>query len=475
MNLTENTEANTRKSPQQADQKVEVTSVHDAQGCLLSVSPKIADLIGWNPGDLIGRDLFDLIPEKDKVHLEQLTRTTERFPQRWVRHRIECADGSHVWVETKKQTRTSSEKGVQIICATRPADTRIRNDLTDRDHTATDSNGDLTPKQLRSTNYHAETVLKQLFRNLIELKGGCDAELLIAPRATEDFPALEASPICRSFDAARLSSRVREVAKQTASKERIYETISSGRQFLGVPVFYDRRVIACLCLIDDEIDDSAEFANTAKSMVSQAETALECLAMCDQIKEEVRYDDLTSALNRGYFSDLAEREVSAADRYDFPVTLMMIDLDHFKNINDEYGHLVGDQVLSIISQRIHNNLRKVDLFGRYGGEEFVVMLPHTGLTEARECVASRIREAIQGNPISTDQGDVEVTASIGVAEYTADMNGFKTLIARADEALYVAKNEGRNQVALPVDQNIEDSVGDSELSDRVVDFETISG
>jgi diguanylate cyclase (GGDEF)-like protein len=125
----------------------------------------------------------------------------------------------------------------------------------------------------------------------------------------------------------------------------------------------------------------------------------------------------------------------------------MLDLDHFKNFNDTYGHHTGDLVLQIFAQRSRNSIREVDLIGRYGGEEIVIFLPETDLDIAVQ-VAERLRKSVADLPIRISEQDLWITVSIGVSrrdEHTAEL---ETLIARADQAMYIAKHKGRNQVAI---------------------------
>jgi diguanylate cyclase (GGDEF)-like protein len=125
---------------------------------------------------------------------------------------------------------------------------------------------------------------------------------------------------------------------------------------------------------------------------------------------------------------------------------MMLDLDHFKRINDHYGHLVGDRVLQVVAECMRENIREFDILGRYGGEEFAFILPNTGLSGACEN-ANRICEMIDSLIVQGDRGEVSITASLGVA-HLVDVNdiSIEELLDYADEALYAAKKAGRNRV-----------------------------
>jgi diguanylate cyclase (GGDEF)-like protein len=164
------------------------------------------------------------------------------------------------------------------------------------------------------------------------------------------------------------------------------------------------------------------------------------------LKRVAILDPLTSLYNRRYFIAQAKNEITRSIRYPHPIALFMLDIDHFKRVNDKYGHLIGDEVLIEIANRIRRSVRKADIPGRYGGEEFVVLLPETGLEEARQA-AERLSESITTKPTNTSKLTVLVTVSIGVAcMYKGESLTVNELIERADLALYHAKQKGRNRV-----------------------------
>jgi len=158
-------------------------------------------------------------------------------------------------------------------------------------------------------------------------------------------------------------------------------------------------------------------------------------------ERDATVDRLTDILNRRGIEPQIAREISRAVRHGTPLSLLILDVDHFKKINDQYGHSVGDLVLRSAAQVIAKTVRATDLVGRWGGEEFLVLLPHTDLQHAR-LAAERIRKAIEGTPLCEGQS---VTISGGIAEFgISDTGG--GLLERADKQLYVAKTSGRNRV-----------------------------
>jgi two-component system cell cycle response regulator len=164
---------------------------------------------------------------------------------------------------------------------------------------------------------------------------------------------------------------------------------------------------------------------------------------------EAAHDRLTNLWNRGAIMDLLQKEMHRRERSHGPLGVIMADLDHFKNINDSYGHLVGDSVLQEAARRLAGAVRGYDSVGRYGGEEFLVVLPGCNASDLISS-AERLRHSIADQPIATTAGPLCVTLSIGLAAVdtsSQDLPSCETLVRAADTALYTAKAQGRNQVA----------------------------
>jgi len=157
-------------------------------------------------------------------------------------------------------------------------------------------------------------------------------------------------------------------------------------------------------------------------------------------------DELTGLYNRRYFMDILDRGVAEANRYTKDLVLCMFDLDHFKKVNDTYGHPAGDKVLIEVSKILNNSIRKSDIPCRYGGEEFVVLFPSTDLADAQS-FCERFRKKVEAHSTSYESSEVRITVSIGVVKYVHSKNESpEDLIKRADKALYMAKDQGRNRV-----------------------------
>ncbi len=178
-------------------------------------------------------------------------------------------------------------------------------------------------------------------------------------------------------------------------------------------------------------------------------------------------DGLTGLYNHGYFKHFIELEIARADRQRYPVSLLMLDLDNFKAINDRHGHPAGDRVLQRMALLLRAQVREVDLVARYGGEEFAVVLPYADAASA-QTVAERILTAVRAGFLADPRPDAtpRVTASIGLAAYPAMAASSSALIERADEALYRAKAAGRDRLAGPRGASIPTSAGQGRKEER---------
>lgn len=166
-----------------------------------------------------------------------------------------------------------------------------------------------------------------------------------------------------------------------------------------------------------------------------------------QTKELSITDELTGLYNRRHFNERFEREVQRSNRYKRPVTVLMIDIDYFKNFNDINGHLMGDEILKRVAHTLESNIRKSDFLARYGGEEFVVILPEIDKMHA-VVVAEKLRSTIEKKrfPKQENQPNKNLTISLGIATFPEDSKEAKVLIDFADRALYKAKAAGRNRI-----------------------------
>ncbi|MBM3301321.1 MAG: diguanylate cyclase, partial [Deltaproteobacteria bacterium] len=186
-----------------------------------------------------------------------------------------------------------------------------------------------------------------------------------------------------------------------------------------------------------------------KAMEQEREKLIEELTMAKEALEHLAtHDSLTGLLNRGAILERLRIELSRAHREGFPIGMIMIDLDNFKSVNDRHGHLIGDAVLREAARRITSLVRPYDAVGRYGGEEFIVVLPGCDRGNSAD-LAERLRTSFCDEPLSVDEGLFSVTLSCGVTAIdVASTTDIDACIRAADEALYKAKRSGRNRVEL---------------------------
>ena len=192
---------------------------------------------------------------------------------------------------------------------------------------------------------------------------------------------------------------------------------------------------------------TAELQRT-KRILTIKETELR--AVIAQAEEVSHTDALTFLPNRRQVIGDLQKEVIFADRYGTPLSISMLDVDYFKQINDTYGHTVGDEVLRTLSNELRDHIRYPDTIGRYGGEEFLIVLPHSTLHAAVE-QAERLCKHVRSLTIKSGEEGLAVTVSIGVAQYRIHKEDWEAFLSRADAALYQAKNNGRDQWAVAKD------------------------
>lgn len=205
-----------------------------------------------------------------------------------------------------------------------------------------------------------------------------------------------------------------------------------------MPLLDSSRKVSQVCLLVYDVTESA-------SSKMQLETANQ------QLEHLSRTDRLTGLSNRGYWEECLQQEHLRNRRKNNLATtessLIMFDIDHFKPVNDTYGHPAGDEVIKAVAACLLKQARETDFAGRYGGEEFVLLLPNTGIEDAFK-VAERLRNAIQATIVHYEGAALNVTVSLGICEFTPDLDTAILWIERADQALYHSKNQGRNQSSI---------------------------
>ena len=241
------------------------------------------------------------------------------------------------------------------------------------------------------------------------------------------------------------------ILADAASDNRFHQWIAAEaiRGWLGVPLHLRGRAIGFLTIDSRQENAYTEAeATLAQAFAHEATIALENARLFKELQSLATTDPLTEVWNRRHFFHLAKLEFQRARRYHQPLSAILFDIDSFKIVNDIYGHAAGDQVLRQMAKICKDNFRQVDLFGRYGGEEFMALLPNTPIESARQA-AERLRIQISQTPMLTDRGPIYISASFGVAEMDDACIDVDMLLKYADQAAYAAKSDGKDRVATP--------------------------
>ncbi len=283
-----------------------------------------------------------------------------------------------------------------------------------------------------------------------------EAYTLVAGRGYEDQDQLRDLKIQRGEDPllAQLEQTRRAVVIADVTLDTRYRPLIAGlkatvKSWIGVPLLSGDEVIGMLTLEHHEAGTYSEYdAEMASTFASQAAIGLDNARLFGEVQRLAVIDGLTGTFNRRHFFELAHREYGRAERYQKPLSLLMFDIDNFKAINDTHGHPAGDEVLRVVAKRAVMSCRDVDFVGRYGGEEFAILLPETPMQGGAQSFAERLRAAIDGLAVPSERGPLHVTISVGVASIAPGEGGLEGLIDRADQALLSAKAKGKNRVEI---------------------------
>jgi diguanylate cyclase (GGDEF)-like protein len=248
--------------------------------------------------------------------------------------------------------------------------------------------------------------------------------------------------ILRSQDSAHVSTVLR------TGMPVLYEgeSLTAKANFVGIPLHAKNRAVGALLVTHRRKAFSPDDIRVLKILCNQAAVAIENARVYERLEQLAATDSLTGLFNRRYFHQALEREVSRLGRRDGSIALILLDIDHFKQLNDTYGHPMGDVVLKKVGEILRFTLRKGDVLARYGGEEFVILLPEASYRGTRD-FAERIRKAIAAASLHPAGGRRKVTVSVGWSLYPEDTDSSQKLVELADRALYFAKDTGRNRTA----------------------------
>jgi diguanylate cyclase (GGDEF)-like protein len=215
-----------------------------------------------------------------------------------------------------------------------------------------------------------------------------------------------------------------------------------------VDLFHDGEFIGILQLVSEEKMINEQYQSLTKNLAPQLSSALTNIQLKDLLRNQAIRDPLTELYNRRFMLEAFEQALNRAERHKSCLAVLMIDLDHFKKFNDTHGHEAGDKVLEVVAEQFKQNLRLEDIACRYGGEEFCILCPDTGLKDAH-ILAEKLRHCVAEQKITYQTQELDrVTLSIGISIYPNHGHSSNELIQKADKALYNAKEQGRNCTAV---------------------------
>ncbi len=263
----------------------------------------------------------------------------------------------------------------------------------------------------------------------------------------EAFDAYPICPVCKSFE--RLLNGEYQEPVTFMPCRVLFDVSISYPGLISIPLKLGERRIGFLHLVmAPEVIFTGDEISLLQTLGNQFSAAVERARMYENFEKMAMIDSLTGLYNRRQLFNLGQVEFSRACRYNHSISVIMLDIDLFKKVNDVYGHLIGDQVLQQIANRCRSILRTSDIIGRYGGEEFVILLPETKIQQAQN-IANRIRLLVLDKPIITDRGDISVSVSLGLSSMEGDCDSrLEWVIDQADQALLKAKASGRNRVVV---------------------------
>jgi len=431
------------------------------------INPAFCQMLGYSAEELVGRTFVDLThPDDLEVNLENTRRLLEgsiphfRLEKRYIRK-----DGEIFWaalsvtlLQNDDDSPTHFLGMLENIQARKQAEEELlrRNrELTLLNRVIAAAASSLDPQTV------LHTTLRELANGLDLLQGGAalldesETQLTVVAEYLQEnrHSALGARiPIAGNPSTQYVLEQRLPLAIAEAQSDPRLSPLHGLMQQRGVasllllPILIHGRAVGTLGLDSfTPREFSPEEISLAASATAAAAQAIELARLHAEVQRLAITDDVTGLYNRHGLFELGAREVERALRYNRPLSAIMLDVDGFKAINDDNGHTAGDQVLQAIGQGCARRLREVDLLSRYGGDEFVFLLPESDLRTAR-LAAERLRGGIAGQPIQTVKGPLNVTASLGLAQADLTTPDLNALIDRADAAMYAAKRAGRNRV-----------------------------
>jgi diguanylate cyclase (GGDEF)-like protein/PAS domain S-box-containing protein len=456
-----------------AENVTDMISVHNPQGDYIYVSPVCVTLLGYEPDELIAHSAFDFFHAEDVAAIRKsLAATLETPSSATVQYRLRRKDGRYIWVETISRATHNADGAIETIIAT----TRDIRERKRAEQILHDVN-----RQLATSvdELQARTRQMELLGEMSDALQACslfhEAYPIVTHFVGQFFPANLGALYLH--DSAR---KILEIATTWGDvSEQYLETIFASEDcwalrrgqvhhvgsdkdglrckhaqhvhaYVCIPMIAQGETIGVLHLRathpNTDLDETD--SRLAVTVSDQLSLALANLRLRDELRQQAIRDPLTKLFNRRYMEETLVRELSRAERNSHPVSVIMIDIDHFKDFNDIYGHEAGDLVLQTLAKFLGTRVRGSDVACRFGGEEFILILPSANLDLARKR-AEQIRESIQSIQVKYGGQTLgPITLSLGVAVFPEHGVTSEAILQLADAALYRAKQNGRNRVVI---------------------------
>ncbi len=413
-----------------ADNLLDMISTHEPGGKVIFVTPSIAQLFGYNPEEFIGTSSYEYIHPEDINIIKKTSSVSKKTGDNYTQvFRMRRKDGKYIWVETTVRNIMSDDGSVkEMICVTRDITTRKK-----------------VEQELRVSNARLTAIFDNAGTGIV--LRDCDENLIDANQAYLDMLGYtkeemnQLSNIIHPEDSKHIHDIVEDLVSGKCSSHRSeVRYIDKNKQIIYADV--------TTTYIPGTEYGKASIIRVVNNITERKIKEEELLKAKSEVDKLVATDFLTGVLSRRAFSERFEEEFHRAASEKSPICILIADIDHFKQINDTHGHQVGDLVLQKFSICLSEVCRQHDFIGRQGGEEFIVCLPSTDKEQGKR-VAERMRIAVEELSIKLLylKEPIKLSASFGVASNIPDKGETtEKLIMQADDAMYEAKEKGRNMV-----------------------------
>lgn len=437
----------------------------DAEMIISYISPSCQAIIGYSTEEMTGRSIFSFVHPEDMELAKQAIQSALMGEEETIRVTLRAikSGGQVVWVETAGKVALDPDgRPYRAVFGVRDITPRVLMEQAEREQRALADALRDTAAVLSST-LDQDKVLNSILTNIGRVVAHDGVNIMLVD-SNETITRITRGPGYemhrRGWRETVLGKSLNDIPglkwmvenKRPLVIQNTHQTPFWGpipgsewiQSYIGAPMFAHGELVGFVNLNSDTPNFFDEqLSERVQAFADQAAVAIEHAHLYAALQQQALTDEVTQIYNRRGLLELGQHELDRALRFHRSLSALMFDIDHFKQVNDTYGHPVGDQVLRILAERCRGNIREVDIFGRYGGEEFVILLVENDLKTAAN-IAGRLCRAVDQFPFDTTVGSIHITISIGVAslnENTADLSG---LIWRADQALYGAKAQGRN-------------------------------